>query len=196
MSNLSDIDPWVRRLQSDDNEAFKEIYRQYHSAVFANIRRLVHHEPVAEDLLQEVFLLLWEQRHRLKPEHTVAGWLFTTSFYKASAYLRKALKENLTSLPDSLHEFPDEEMDAGYELKLSAIHTAIELLPPRKKMAFRLCRLEGKSYQEAAEELGLTAASVKDYVKTASQFVKQQVLAQSPALMGLCILEATLYFQS
>ncbi|TDW97028.1 RNA polymerase sigma factor [Dinghuibacter silviterrae] len=195
MSDESTKDPWVRRLQSDDNEAFKEIYRQYHSAVFANIRRLVHPETVAEDLLQEVFLLLWEQRHQLKPEHTVAGWLFTTSFYKASAHLRKAVKENLQPLPDSIQDVPDEGWDAGQEVRLSVMHTAIDLLPPRKKMAFRLCRLEGKTYQEAADELGLTTASVKDYVKTASQFVKQYVLAQSPALMGLCVLEAALYFQ-
>jgi RNA polymerase sigma-70 factor (ECF subfamily) len=196
MSYASTKDPWVSRLQNDDSEAFKEIYRQYHAAVFANIRRLVHPEAVAEDLLQEVFLLLWEQRHRLKPGHTVAGWLFTTSFYKASAHLRTIVRENLAPLSDGVPDVPVEDWDADHEVRLSVMNTAIDLLPPRNKMAFRLCRLEGKTYQEAAEELGLSAASVKDYVKTASQFVKQYVLTQSPALMGLCLLEATLYFQS
>ena len=155
MSYESTKDPWVKRLQNDDNEAFKDIYRQYHSAVFANIRRLVHPETVAEDLLQEVFLSLWEQRHQLKPEHTVAGWLFTTSFYKASAHLRKVVREKLQPLHDGVLDVPDEDWDAGREVRLSVMHTAIDLLPPRKKMAFRLCRLEGKTAVVSAGTSGI-----------------------------------------
>ena len=190
MSPITENEFWVSQLQSDDNEVFKAIYRKYNQAVYANISRLVSHSSAAEDLLQEVFIALWEGRHKLTAQHDIAGWLFTTSFYKSSAWLRKCLKESLSPLHESLHETPCEEGDSeiDYAEKLTALHTAIELLPPRKKMAFRLCRLEGKSYEEAAQELGLSIESVKDYVKTASRFVRDHVLDQYPAVMGLVVL--------
>jgi RNA polymerase sigma factor (sigma-70 family) len=197
MSSITEHDSWVSLLQNDDDEAFKVLYRQYHHAVFANINRLVNRSPAAEDILQEVFLALWENRHKLNPAHTVAGWLFTASFYKASAYLKKSLRENLAPLYDSLEEAPYEESEyeTNYEEKLTAIHTAIALLPPRKKMAFRLCRLEGKSYEEAAQELGLSIESVKDYVKTASRFIRQHVITHHPALICLYAFEISLFFR-
>jgi len=196
MSSITEHDSWVSLLQNDDHEAFKVLYRQYHHAVYANISRLVHRSPAAEDILQEVFLALWENRHKLNPAHTVAGWLFTASFYKASAYLKKSLRENLAPLYDSLEEATGEESEyeTNSEEKLTAIHTAIALLPPRKKMAFRLCRLEGKSYEEAAQELGLSIESVKDYVKTASRFIRQHVVTHHPALICLYAFEISLFF--
>ena len=190
MSPITENEFWVSQLQSDDNEVFKAIYRRYNQAVFANLSRLVSQSSVAEDLLQEVFIALWEGRYKLTAQHDIAGWLFTTSFYKASAWLRKSLKESLSPLHDALYDQPGEEGESeiDYTQKLTALHTAIELLPPRKKMAFRLCRLEGKTYEEAAQELGLSIESVKDYVKTSSRFVRDHVLDQYPALMGLVVL--------
>lgn len=185
---------WLRLLQENDNEAFVAVYRQYHQAVYANIRRLVADAPVAEDILQDVFLTLWEKRHNIPAEHSIGGWLFTTSFYKSSAWLRRSIKEKLSPLYDSLHETPDPVAPSGdYEEKLAAIHCAIDLLPPRKKVAFRLCRLEGKSYEEAATELGLSTESVKDYVKTASRFIKDHILAHHPALFCVCVTEIVMY---
>lgn len=206
MSSITENDLWVRRLQNNDDEAFKALYRQYHQAVFANISRLVKPLPAAEDLLQEVFLALWESRHKLTPQHNVAGWLFTASLYKSSAYLRKSIRENLSPLHESLNEAGEGEAgqrgsgeretaenEIAYEEKLTAIQAAIELLPPRKKMAFLLCRLEGKTYAEAAEQLGVSVESVKDYVKTASRFVKDHVITHYPALMGVLPLLVTFW---
>src|SRR5262245_1714674 len=120
----------VDRLKNNDNEAFRALYHQYHHAVFANICRLVPQQQAAEDLLQEVFLALWEQRHKLTHQHSVAGWLFTTSYYKSSAWLKKSLKEKIALLPEDLFDMADDptEGEMLFTERLSIIHAAVERL--------------------------------------------------------------------
>jgi RNA polymerase sigma-70 factor (ECF subfamily) len=186
----------VIRLNNDDDEAFHACYLQYHNAVFANICRLVQQEEEAEDILQEVFLALWESRHKLTTKHSIAGWLFTTSYYKSCTYLRKSLQQKIAPLQENLHEMPDEQVDMEslFIERLSIINAALEQLPGRKKRAFQLCRLEGKSYEEAANILGISIQSVKDYVKTSSIFIKKKILSDTPAIPLLGISIIALYF--
>ncbi len=188
----------VTRLNNDDDNAFQALYHQYHQAVFANICRLVQQQEEAEDILQEVFLALWESRHQLTPKHSIAGWLFTTSYYKSSAWLKKTLRKKIAPFSDNLQEAPDEQGSGEilYTERLSVINAAIERLPGRKKKAFQLCRLEGKSYEEAAEILGISIQSVKDYVKSSSMLIKKQILSDGSAISHLSICLIALYLQA
>jgi RNA polymerase sigma-70 factor (ECF subfamily) len=187
----------ITRLKKDDDAAFQALYQQHHQAVFANIFRLVSRQEEAEDILQEVFLSLWESRHKLSDNHSVAGWLFTTSYYKACAYLKQSLRKKVFPLPEGVHDIAEEqaETEGKFAEQTSMLNTAIELLPPRKRTAFRLCRIEGKSYEEAAVILGISIDSVKDYVKTSSIFIRKYVVSEDAAasLVSLCLL--TVYLQ-
>lgn len=161
----------------------------------ANICRLVNNTAVAEDLLQEVFVALWENRHKLTEAHSVAGWLFTASYYKALDYLKKAVKEKLLPITDTLQELlpAEETTTAGQEyLQMYELLTeAISELSPRKQTVFRLCRLEGRSYKEAAQQLGISVESVKDYLKLSAAHIRQHITTRNPALPLL-----TLYIAS
>ncbi|HJT72818.1 MAG TPA: RNA polymerase sigma factor [Chitinophaga sp.] len=192
-----DNEALIKRLNNDDEEAFHACYHQYHHAVFANICRLIQQQEEAEDILQEVFLALWESRHKLTPKHSVAGWLFTTSYYKTSAYIRKSLREKIAPLQENLHEVPDEQsgIEVLFQERLSLINAAMEELPGRKKLAFQLCRLEGKSYEEAAEILGVSIQSVKDYVKSSSLLIKKKILSENPAIPFITIYLVIIFLQ-
>lgn len=166
-----------------DLEHFDRLYHQYHQAVYANIHKMVSRQECAEDLLQEVLLSLWENRQDLDPEK-VAGWLFVVSYNKAATYLKKKLKEAVllvpaTALPDDIvsPEQPDEQL---YQLRLSVVEEAINHLPARKKEVFRLCRFEGRSYDEVAALLGISVISVKDYLKQSTQFIKKYISRHYP----------------
>ncbi|MBS1605390.1 MAG: RNA polymerase sigma-70 factor, partial [Bacteroidetes bacterium] len=65
-------------------------------------------------------------------------------------------------------------------------------LPPRKRMAFQLCRLEGKSYDEAAAQLNISTESVKDYIKSCNALIRKQLSDNNPSMALLALL---LYFQ-
>lgn len=166
-----------------DLALFDRLYHQYHQAVYANIYKLVSQQACAEDILQEVFLLMWENRQKLDAEK-VAGWLFVVSYNKAATYLKKKLKEPAILVSDlSLSEqiaTPEGPNEALYQLRLTVVEEAINHLPARKKEVFRLCRFEGKSYDEVAEMLGISVISVKDYLKQSTQFIRKYIHSHYP----------------
>ena len=179
LDNLTNIN-FINDLHRADELAFKKIYNLFHQAILSNIVKLIHNECEAEDILQEVFIALWNNRLKLTQEHSVDGWLFTTSFYKSLEHLKKAVKHSFIPFTDNLNEvftLKDDAYDfeANYSQKLSALNTAIESLPRQKKMAFKLCRLEGKTYEEIAETLNISVESAREYVKSASKLLRQHI---------------------
>lgn len=184
-------------LNKAELSAFDNIYSQYHQAVFKNICKLVQQPEVAEDILQEVFLALWTNRHKLELTHDVARWLFVVSYNKAIQHLKNTAKEKtvLAAHPQQPATTEDDNFALLKDLQLHLISDAIEQLSPRKKMIFRLCRLEGKSLQEAASILGISHHTAKEYLKASSAFIKTYIATQQATIpvAGLLLLSA--YFQ-
>ncbi|MDR6342016.1 RNA polymerase sigma-70 factor (ECF subfamily) [Filimonas zeae] len=170
----------IQALRNGDETVFQQLYDQYSAAVFRNIFRLLPRQQDAEDLLQSVFLKLWESRHRLAEEQTVDGWLFSTSFYLTMNRLRAIARDRLKDMGELPADIPDitetETVSETYMQKMTLLHKAVNLLPARKKQAFELCKMEGKSYQEAAVLLGVSEDTVKDYVKSAMGLLRRQAL--------------------
>ena len=165
-----------------DLQRFDELYYQYNQAVFANILKLVHQYDVAEDLLQEVFMALWEHRHKLDGEK-VSGWLFVTSYNKSLKYLQRQKKQATTTIEDTTliaNEYPadDTPFEEVYNMRLSMIEEAVNLLPDRKKKVFMLYRYEGKSLEDVARMLNLSVHSVKDYLKQSNRFIRNHIARQ------------------
>lgn len=158
-----------------DLKGFDALYHQYHQAVYANIWKIVKQHEAAEDILQEVFLAMWENRQKLDTVK-VAGWLFVTSFNKSVKYLRKKEKEPapLQIVQETLLE-EEPISEELYTFQLSMVEEAVNHLPERKKEVFRLCRYEGKSYDEVAHILGISVTSVKDYLKQSTRFIKDYI---------------------
>jgi len=71
------------RLRNNDISAFNTLYWDYHGPVYANALKLTRDSSIAEDIVQEVFVTLWEKRHTIDPKQDVAGWLFVVSHNKA-----------------------------------------------------------------------------------------------------------------
>jgi RNA polymerase sigma-70 factor (ECF subfamily) len=159
--------------------AFDALYQQYKQPVFANIQKMVKDPEAAEDLLQEVFAALWENRKAISQERGAGGWLFVVSYNKAATYLKKKLREaallDAETDPANLtmaDELADEEL---YNSQLALIEEAVAQLPARKQLVFRLSRFEGKSAEEVAAATGISVASVRDYLKQSTRFIRDYV---------------------
>ncbi len=174
MPTYSDDGKLSTRLTRDDTEAFDILYHKYHNAVFANIFKLVRQQEAAEDILQDVFAALWENRKNIDREKSVGGWLFVVSYNKAIKFLNRAVREKILAceeMPLELAEDPESGRDQ-LEYQCSLINEAIESLSPQKKLVFTLCKLEGKTYEEAARLAGISPHTVKEYVGAALKFIK------------------------
>jgi RNA polymerase sigma-70 factor (family 1) len=160
----------IARLQQGDVTAFDELYWKYHEAVYRNVLKFTKDAVVAEDILQEVFTKLWEKRKDIDPSQSVAGWLFVISFNLSVNHTRKVLKEH-TLQKQMLTIVPEEDTAVAdlhqYEEQYQLLERAIDQLSPQKKKIVTLCKLEGKTYEEAATELKISRHTVKEHLSAA-----------------------------
>lgn len=184
-------------LSQGERAAFEALYHRYKQPVFANIRKMVPDPDAAEDLLQETFLALWENRQALDPAKGAGGWLFVVSYNKAASFLKKKLREAAILEPETdlaelavADELGDEEL---YTTQLALVEEAVAHLPARKQAVFRLYRFEGKSAEEVAAATGISVASVRDYLKQSTRFIREYIQlggapTQALAVAGLLLL--------
>jgi len=159
-----------------DKAAFEIIYNHYQQVVFNNISKLILQEHVVEDILQDVFFKLWENKHKLQDEQSVAAWLFTVSYNQSINYIRQIIKEKkylAFQITEAVYEqLNTTDITVMDELKENIIADAINQLPTRKKLVFELCKLQGKTYAEAAAIMGIAPDTVKEHLIIALKFVK------------------------
>ncbi|MEO5889385.1 MAG: sigma-70 family RNA polymerase sigma factor [Ferruginibacter sp.] len=164
------------RLQDDNIEAFNSLYWKYHSAIYYNALKITRDTIVAEDIVQEVFISLWEKRYELDPELEIAGWLFVVSYNKSVTWLKRKLKESLvrTELEQPVEDVPDPGKDL-VNAQVIILEKAIEQLSPQRRKVFELCKVQRRTYEEAAEELQLSKHTVKEYLSGAVVSIKEYI---------------------
>lgn len=164
-------------LHNDDVSAFDKLYSKYHQPIFRNILKLTRDSEVAQDILQDVYSTLWEKRYALNEHQSVSGWLFVVSYNQSVTFLRKQLRESLAKekmepLSSSANDLENLNLrESQYEV----LQLAIEKLSPQKRKVFLLCKVEGKSYEQAARELNISKHTVKEYLSLSIISIKQYV---------------------
>lgn len=168
----------VVKLLEDDVSAFDALYWKYHQAVYRNIFKFVK-EPIAtEDILQEVYARLWEKRKDINAGQSVAGWLFVISFNLSVDYVRKRLREHtfhkeLYNL--NIEGSNWEDNPGAYEEQYHLLEEAISQLSPKKQKIVTLCKLEGKTYDEVADELKISRNTVKEHLSIAMTRINEYI---------------------
>ena len=165
----------VLRLQKNEVSAFDTLYWKYHAAIYANVLKLIKEETITEDIVQEVFIALWEKRSSLDAAQPVAGWLFVVSYNRTITQLKKMLQQqkaqkNLFAVADNT----DEDLHT-YKDRWAVVEKAIDQLSPQKRKVFELCKMQGKTYEQTATELSISKHTVKEYLSDAIAFIKNYV---------------------
>lgn len=175
MDMVSDSD-LVIRMYDDDVSAFDVLYWRYHQAIYSNILKFTKDPNAAQDVLQNVFCKLWENRRSMDNQQSVSGWLFVISFHQSVDYMRKNVRESeaVNSFKNSM-AIPDEINFNLLEEQYCLLEKAISQLSEQKRKVFTLCKLEGKSYEAAAQELNISKHTVKEYLSLAMLSVKNSV---------------------
>lgn len=166
----------VEGLINGQKEAFEKVYAAYHYKVYKLAIKFVKSEEIAKEVVQDVFVKIWVSRHTINKELSFSAYLFTIAHNHIFNLLKRAAKE--TSLKSEIlaaaelttNQTEDAVITAEYE---SLASHAIEHLPPQRKIVFKLCRQEGKSYEEVAQELGISKSTVKDHMVKAVKTIKE-----------------------
>lgn len=174
----------VAGLKQDDVEAFDALYWKYHKLVYANIFKLIKDTEATKDILQDVFVTLWEKRASIDVTQSVSGWLFVVSYNKSILYLKGVLKRSIVRSEISEEVQPADEIEFNArERQLLLIEEALQELSPQKKKVFELCKLQGKTYEQAAKELNISKHTVKEYLTVSIAQVKDYIKAHPDHLV-------------
>jgi RNA polymerase sigma-70 factor (family 1) len=176
------------RLRNDDINAFNSIYWEYHAVIYANALKLIKDPVIAEDIVQEVFVTVWGKRHTIDPEQDFAGWLFVISYHKTVDQLKRKLKDALAHKKISI-SIEDQSILVNTDLKeeqLTAIEKAMDQLSPQKRKVFEICKVQGRTYKKAAEELHISKYTVKEYLSEALISIRKYI-GEHPRQTGIVI---------
>jgi RNA polymerase sigma-70 factor (family 1) len=191
MNEASSERDLVLALQRGDEEAFETIYGLYSQRLFGRLLKLVKIEAQAQEILQDVFIKLWQYRHSLDPEKSFRSFLFKIAENKVYDFFRKAARDkvmeaNLISLSTTNYINIEEYIRA--EENLILLYKAIESLPPQRQQVFRLCKLEGRSYKEVSELLSISLSTISDHIVKATKAIKEYFYKQPPSTLLITLL--------
>lgn len=150
-----------------------------------NALRLLKSPELAEDLLQELFIRLWEQRFKIDTDKTLGSYLYKIASNLAHDYFRKAvrdqkLRQQVLAISPVTYE-PIEKVIYTKENKL-LLDKALSMLPEQQRTVFMLCKVEERSYQEVAELLNISVGTVNNHLTRANRSLRALLQkAQSPA---------------
>lgn len=179
----------LQQLRSGDHKAFVEIYHRYKLRLAGNLFRMLKSQELAEELLQELFVRLWEHREHIDIEKSIKSYLFRIGENLIRDTFRKAakdkkLQQHFTNAIAETYSHIEELMIAS-EMRAELYH-AIELLPPKRREVFILCKLESKSYEEVSQLMKISTGTVNDHIRRANRFLKQYLTSHTdPAIIIL-----------
>jgi RNA polymerase sigma-70 factor (family 1) len=175
-SELSDMN-LVQLLKGNEEAAFNEIYKRFQGLLYVYACRITHEENEAEDIVQEVFIYLWDKRATLQID-SLPGWLYQAVRYRFFDRLdrRKVRTDHQASLQYFLDQgthTPDEYVRERELAQL--IEQGIAALPAKMQEIFALSRKEQLSHKEIASRLSISEKTVKNQVHNALRMLKARI---------------------
>lgn len=174
-----DIDKQVLiRLRNGDVHAFQKIFDRYSENLFYFIQSYLKDSFEAEEIVQDVFLRIWEMRSDIDEEKSFKNLLFRMAVNRVLNSLkrkvvRRKYEDYLTNFGHSLHESPEEQVH--FQELHERIEYLIQQLPEQQRNLFKMSRISGMSNAEIAEKLGLSIRTVENQIYRAGKFLKENL---------------------
>jgi RNA polymerase sigma-70 factor, ECF subfamily len=168
----------VRKAQRGDPHAFTLIVRAYQVPVFNYVLRIVGDRGLAEDLTQEVFLRVFQSLPSFSFRSKFTTWLFQVTRYRVLDELRARERRPRSIELDAVHTLSVVDAPAEQAETIEALWRAVDRLGLDLKMALLLRDIAGFSYNEIAEILEITLATVKWRIYKAREEVQLTLTRQ------------------
>jgi len=164
------------RLQDGDHMAFEILYHRHSRTLLAKLDKKLSSTFEADDILQELFIKIWDRREQIDPEQPFAGYLYRIAQRMLTDHYRKLARTSV--LHDQVHDYLN-----GREME-HLLAVAVQQLPAQQQRVFQLCKVEGKSYKETAQLMGLSTETVHAHLVKATKTVKTYILNNQQNISG------------
>lgn len=180
-------------VKQDDSKAFETLFRKYYSPLCKRILSIVNDPDAAEDVIQQLFIKIWDSRADLNVPDSVIAYLTVSARNRALNYLKSSQrKDQGESL--LLHQVSETDDTLIQKLESKELQTlideAIDNLPEKRREIFKLSRFEGLSYKEIAERQQISVKTVEAQMGKALQSLREFVKSyqNSDAFLVLCLI--------
>ncbi len=162
-----------RIARNDDQQAYKELFTSLYTYLLRFAKTLVKSKETAEEIVSDVFIKVWERRRELEKIGNLKVYLYITTRNIAYNYLDKQKRTFTNPIDDFEAEFTSIYFDPEQLMitadMLALIQRAIDQLPPKCKMIFKLAKEDGLKYREVAEVLNISVKTVENQLAIALQ---------------------------
>lgn len=167
------------QMKMQDAKAFELLFKRHYKPLCRRVNTMLNDEEATEDVVQALFIKIWESRETIQTPDSVAAYLFTAARNRALNYIKSQSRKSNNEVPlTNLHDESDNRMEEQMDAKelQKALYAAIDALPEKRREVFVLSRFEGKSYKEIAEimqisvktveaQMGKALSTLRDFVK-------------------------------
>lgn len=174
---LKDLQRMIGRY--DDQRAYKELYTSLYGSLFSFTKSIVASREMAEEIVSDVFINLWQRRKDLEKIENLKVYLYVAARNTSFNYLDKQKRTPTNRLDDLDSElisiyFDPEQLLVTADM-LALIQKAVDLLPPKCKLIFKLIKDDGLRYREVAEILGLSVKTIENQISIALEKIGNSV---------------------
>jgi len=168
-----------QQIKAGNRIAFDKLFQFFYEKLVHQAYKTTQSQSDAEDIVQSVFINFWTKRKEIIIQQSVEGYLQKMVYHRCMDYFRKQKnkkrhQEKYTL--QSLHlNIDSPEEDLLKTESLAAIYQKIEALPPKCKIVFKMSRFEELSYEEIAEQLGISKKTVEYHISTALRVLRKSV---------------------
>ena len=183
----------LRQIAHGDETAFRLLFNEHWQNIYGVAYMLTKSAPIAEDMVQEIFMKLWIKREQLPGVENFRNYLFIVARNHIFNELKKRSADilftnHLLEYFHDIKETPEKKLLLKETEQI--IDQVIERLPQQQKMIYRLSREEGLSRNEMAERLGIAPNTVRNHLAKALEMIRHELQRDlSGPLLWICLIK-------
>ena len=168
----------IDAISAKDKKVFEALYKEHYRQLFAVALRYVRQAPAAEEIVHDVFLVIWNKAEQLTIQYSVKSYLYKAVVNASLNYIKKEKTESGKQEVYMKVQVPDEQEQEERERKeslLLSLEKALDILPPKCKEVMYLSRFGKLKQQEIAAQMQISVKTVKNHLTYGFQKLREHL---------------------
>jgi RNA polymerase sigma-70 factor (ECF subfamily) len=170
-------DAWIEQAKQGSQSAFYQLYQKHHRSIYALCWRMLADKDSAEDVCQEVFVVLWQKINNFRGESKFSTWLHSVATNVVLGHLRKHKNwiQRVFSIEEQGASLAEPSVGLTDDSTLNVLDKHIAKLPERARLVFVLFAVEGYRHEEISKMLKMAVGSSKSQYHRARSLLKESL---------------------
>ncbi|HRE51065.1 MAG TPA: RNA polymerase sigma-70 factor [Flavitalea sp.] len=181
----------VKFLTEGNEAAFEALYHLYSRRLALFLIKLLKSEDLACEVLQDVFVKVWNNRKNIDPAQSFRSYLFRIAENCVHDFFRKAARDKKLQealIRNTCKDYNPVEDTVYMKERNRLLREAIEALPPKRRQIFQSVKIEGRSYEEVSHMLHVSVSTINDHIVKATKSIREDLERYHITVVGILFL--------